>query len=159
MDSPSCSPSTAIRRSVGSQSGRDFPSARLWFLLCLGIDQSALSPAPASKASLCRTLSPLLQRRVEAFASACHAARSDRSDASISRALQLAATPSRTLVPQRATLHRSSPTAPSTSLALRGRSRPLARSGAWTSLYPPCWGRWLCHGGWAVLLCRAATQR
>jgi hypothetical protein len=88
-------------RWVGSQSGRDFPSALRRFLLCLGIDQSALPAASASKASLRRTLSPLVQIRVEAFASACHEASSQRSDPRLSRTLQLAASTSRALVPPR----------------------------------------------------------
>ncbi len=39
-----CSPSTVIRRSVGSASGRDFPSAFVRFLFCLGIQPNICPP-------------------------------------------------------------------------------------------------------------------
>jgi hypothetical protein len=46
---PQCSPSIAIRRSVGSQSGRDFPSAFRRFLLCLGIHPNVCPPHQPQK--------------------------------------------------------------------------------------------------------------
>jgi hypothetical protein len=67
-------------RWVGSSSGRDFPSAKLGFLLCVGIEPNGCPPQREDSPCLRRTGSEKLEPGVLADPSACDPARGTSSD-------------------------------------------------------------------------------
>jgi transcriptional regulator with XRE-family HTH domain len=75
-------------RFVGSASGRDFPSALVRFLLCLGVQPNVIPPHRPEPPCVCRAVSPFACSGVLTDPSAKHALRGDGSHRGVPDALQ-----------------------------------------------------------------------